>query len=386
MATAALKNISKNHLECSICQDRYDKPKILACLHSFCEKCLVDYHSGRYHDSPRIPCPLCRQETVLPQKGVSALKTNFFITSLMADVTLQDQVGDVSPICDICGTNDAMHRCLDCSKNICKGCLGYHKQFPDLLDHTVATLEDIRQGKVVANKKKKRGGHFQCGQHLGEVRRFYCQSCHELICRDCTVIDHPNTKGHDYVDLKTASTKLRKMLSGKLPELDKKKKGLEGVHKAARETKEKLKTNSERASLEVQKGAAKMIENIEKERDRILKEVKNITVTRNEKLNQSEKDVTTTMLRIKHSQEIIQDIIRNAEDSDFLALFPEIKRDLQALSILDMPRVNDELSVLNVRSRETSGVKDLWELQLEPERRRMQIHFHSFPDDLETDG
>ncbi|XP_038066477.1 tripartite motif-containing protein 45-like [Patiria miniata] len=305
----------------------------------------------------------------------------------MADVTLQDQVGEVShvPLCDICGTNDAMHRCLDCSKNICKGCFQCHKQFPDLLDHTVATLEDIRQGKVVA-KKTKRGGHSECGQHPGEVRRFYCQSCDELICRDCTVIDHPNTKGHDYVDLKTASTKLRKMLSGKLPELDKKKKGLEGVHKAARETKEKLKTNSERASLVVQKGAAKMIETIEKERDQILTEVKNITLTRNEKLYQSEKDVTTTILRIKHSQEIIQDIIRNAEDSDFLALFPEIKRDLQALSILDMPWVNDELSVLNVRSRETSGVKDLWELQLEPERRRMQIGLYSFPDDLETDG
>ncbi|XP_038066475.1 E3 ubiquitin-protein ligase TRIM56-like [Patiria miniata] len=384
MATAALNKISKNHLECSICQDRFDKPKILACLHSFCEKCLVDYHSGRHHTSPKIPCPLCRQETVLPQTGVSALKTNFFITSLMEDVTLQDQVGDVShaPLCDICSTNDAMHRCLDCSKNICKGCLGYHKQFPDLLDHTVATLEDIRQGKVVA-KKTKRGGHSECGKHPGEVRRFYCQSCDELICRDCTVIDHPNNKGHDFVDLKTASTKLRKLLSDKLPELVQKKMGLQGALEAVQETKEELKNNAEKASLEVQKGAAKMVENIEKERDQILKEVKNVALTRNEKLNQSEKGVTTTMLRIKHSQEIIEDIIGNASDSDFLALFPEIKRDLQALSILDMPRVHDELSVLNVRSGVTSGVKDLWELQLEPERR--QVHYRLLSDDLEID-
>ncbi|TRY99256.1 hypothetical protein DNTS_022818 [Danionella cerebrum] len=56
-----VRQIDKQFLVCSICLDHYHNPKVLPCLHTFCE----------------------RQTSILPEKGVAALQNNFFITNLM---------------------------------------------------------------------------------------------------------------------------------------------------------------------------------------------------------------------------------------------------------------------------------------------------------------
>ncbi|KAG8134529.1 hypothetical protein E2320_007627 [Naja naja] len=75
-----VRQIDKQFLICSICLDRYKNPKVLPCLHTFCERCLQNYIPAH---SLTLSCPVCRQTSILPEKGVSALQNNFFITNLM---------------------------------------------------------------------------------------------------------------------------------------------------------------------------------------------------------------------------------------------------------------------------------------------------------------
>uniref|UniRef100_A0A6Q2WVW8 RING-type E3 ubiquitin transferase n=1 Tax=Esox lucius TaxID=8010 RepID=A0A6Q2WVW8_ESOLU len=75
-----VREIDKQFLICSICLDRYNNPKVLPCLHTFCERCLQNYIPP---ESLTLSCPVCRQTSILPEKGVSALQNNFFITNLM---------------------------------------------------------------------------------------------------------------------------------------------------------------------------------------------------------------------------------------------------------------------------------------------------------------
>ncbi|KAI2558465.1 TRIM3 isoform 2, partial [Pan troglodytes] len=72
--------MDKQFLVCSICLDRYQCPKVLPCLHTFCERCLQNYIPAQ---SLTLSCPVCRQTSILPEQGVSALQNNFFISSLM---------------------------------------------------------------------------------------------------------------------------------------------------------------------------------------------------------------------------------------------------------------------------------------------------------------
>ena len=133
MASAALKTISENHLQCSICQDRYTKPKALDCLHSFCEKCLVDY----YTDSKQMPCPVCQRETKLPQKGVTGLKTNFYLEILLTktpedESSCQRHKGEINRF-----------YCIKCEKLICGNCTTIDHPKPEhhYIDYDTAALE-----------------------------------------------------------------------------------------------------------------------------------------------------------------------------------------------------------------------------------------------------
>ena len=141
---SAFEKISKDHLECCICQERYKQPKILECLHSFCEQCLEKYYRSKYRDAPTIPCPVCRKETVLPETRIQGLKTNFHLIGMVEDFTLQEKVacsGDAQVACETCDEgNEATHRCLDCAQNICPNCQKIHTRSAASSNHTVAIL------------------------------------------------------------------------------------------------------------------------------------------------------------------------------------------------------------------------------------------------------
>ena len=66
----------RENLTCAICMDIFDHPKLLPCSHTFCLKCLVGLTSS---NAQSLSCPICRELTLVPPGGVSALKNNTYI-------------------------------------------------------------------------------------------------------------------------------------------------------------------------------------------------------------------------------------------------------------------------------------------------------------------
>ncbi|XP_078419830.1 RING finger protein 228 [Cetorhinus maximus] len=69
--------------ECKICYNYFDldrrAPKILECLHTFCEECLTTLHVRE--DRPwRIACPICRHRTAVPDYRIHNLPNNTKVT------------------------------------------------------------------------------------------------------------------------------------------------------------------------------------------------------------------------------------------------------------------------------------------------------------------
>ncbi|XP_042195281.1 RING finger protein 224 [Callorhinchus milii] len=69
--------------ECKICYNYFDlerrAPKMLECLHTFCEQCLTTLHLRE--DRPwRIGCPVCRHRTTVPDHSVHNLPNNTKVT------------------------------------------------------------------------------------------------------------------------------------------------------------------------------------------------------------------------------------------------------------------------------------------------------------------
>ncbi|XP_074528180.1 tripartite motif-containing protein 3b isoform X2 [Halichoeres trimaculatus] len=135
-----VRQIDKQFLVCSICLDHYRNPKVLPCLHTFCESCLQNYIPP---ESLTLSCPVCRQTSILPEKGVCALQNNFFITNLM----------------------EVLQRDPECSR-----------------PEACSVLESV--SAAVAGKP------LCCPNHDGKVMEFYCESCETAMCLDCTEGEH----------------------------------------------------------------------------------------------------------------------------------------------------------------------------------------------------
>uniref|UniRef100_A0A8C8GM43 RING-type E3 ubiquitin transferase n=1 Tax=Oncorhynchus tshawytscha TaxID=74940 RepID=A0A8C8GM43_ONCTS len=135
-----VRQIDKQFLVCSICLDHYHNPKVLPCLHTFCEICLQNYIPP---ESLTLSCPVCRQTSILPEKGVSALQNNFFITNLM----------------------EVLQRDPECSR--LEAC---------------SVLESVNAAAA--------GKPLCCPNHEGKVMEFYCESCETAMCLECTKGEH----------------------------------------------------------------------------------------------------------------------------------------------------------------------------------------------------
>ncbi|XP_060765411.1 tripartite motif-containing protein 3b isoform X2 [Neoarius graeffei] len=135
-----VRQIDKQFLVCSICLDHFHNPKVLPCLHTFCERCLQNYIPPQ---SLTLSCPVCRQTSILPEKGVAALQNNFFITNLM----------------------EVLQRDPECSR-------------PEACN----VLESVSAAAA--------GKPLSCPNHEGKVMEFYCESCETAMCLDCTEGEH----------------------------------------------------------------------------------------------------------------------------------------------------------------------------------------------------
>uniref|UniRef100_A0AAY4EW94 RING-type E3 ubiquitin transferase n=1 Tax=Denticeps clupeoides TaxID=299321 RepID=A0AAY4EW94_9TELE len=135
-----VRQIDKQFLVCSICLDHYHNPKVLPCLHTFCERCLQNYIPPQ---SLTLSCPVCRQTSILPEKGVAALQNNFFITNLM----------------------EVLQRDPDCAR-----------------PEACSVLESVSAAAACQP--------LSCPNHEGKVMEFYCESCETAMCLECTEGEH----------------------------------------------------------------------------------------------------------------------------------------------------------------------------------------------------
>ncbi|XP_022081434.1 E3 ubiquitin-protein ligase TRIM56-like [Acanthaster planci] len=209
-ASVVLSKISRTHLECGICHERYQVPKFLECLHSFCEHCLTTYKNTVAEVSAMMPCPVCRKKTKLPLDGVAGLKTNFHLMGMVEDFTLQEKLTRQKGLkvpCDLCQhRQEADSRCMDCPFFLCVNCRLVHLRIEATTNHEVLALDTLRSGIMSLRPKVK--DDPPCQKHRGEKKRFFCETCQVLICRDCTVVEHREAE-HKFTTIDDAASRFR---------------------------------------------------------------------------------------------------------------------------------------------------------------------------------
>jgi hypothetical protein len=194
-AKQALEKLNEQ-LTCPICLEQYTDPKLLQCFHVFCEKCLKPVA----HQTPQgqvVECPNCRQPTSLPQKGVPGLQGAFLIHHLF---DIQDILKKVSSPaetkCVNCGEQEPGCYCQTCGF-LCDMCKHMHLKWKGFSSHEIVSLDQLTED--VTNLVPPVQKVLQCSKHPAKELDLYCETCKEVICRDCILKVH---RDHQY-DLAT---------------------------------------------------------------------------------------------------------------------------------------------------------------------------------------
>ncbi|XP_033097513.1 E3 ubiquitin-protein ligase TRIM71-like [Anneissia japonica] len=186
--------MDKKDLECAICLNRFQQPKTLKCMHTYCLHCIqkwVETHG-------KMKCPTCKQEHDLTKEDLNKLASNAMISQLLEYVMKTE---DQKPLkCSFCDNQPAYH-CSTCQLYLCgTQCVKQHKALPSTKDHPLYTL-DI---------KEPDGQPTNCQVHCNTPLEFYCSNCNKSACKRCEHILRCYQKQHEVIPMSTAIEEFNK--------------------------------------------------------------------------------------------------------------------------------------------------------------------------------
>ncbi|XP_064145745.1 transcription intermediary factor 1-alpha isoform X5 [Loxodonta africana] len=200
---------------CAVCHQNIQSraPKLLPCLHSFCQRCLPAPQRflmlpapllGPADTPPPAPapgsppgaspfatqvgvirCPVCSQEC-----AERHIIDNFFVkdTTEVPSSTVEKS----NQVCTSCEDNaEANGFCVECVEWLCKTCIRAHQRVKFTKDHTVRQKEEVSPEAVGVTSQRP----VFCPFHKKEQLKLYCETCDKLTCRDCQLLEH---KEHRY--------------------------------------------------------------------------------------------------------------------------------------------------------------------------------------------
>ena len=179
---------------CQYCDNIYQDPRILSCLHSYCLKCITKLH---VEDTTSITCPTCNQSTTIPDEDVSSLPRNVRLSEeTKQDKILRKVTSTSPPPCDSCDENSPIAYCTECDNLLCNKCWEYHQGLKLLRSHSSFTLkkaQNMSRDKLIKMLSSSSSSSPMCHDHDNHILDFYCQQCTIPVCVGCTIISH---KGH----------------------------------------------------------------------------------------------------------------------------------------------------------------------------------------------
>ena len=190
-AEKALQKI-QDQVTCGVCLEPYKQPRLLKCFHVYCEQCLQRLVRGG-REGQSLPCPQCRQDTPLPVGGVPGLQGAFYIHYLF---DIQDALKKVSSseqtMCNKCTKHEAVGFCRTCGF-ACQRCKEIHQEWEEFKTHHFIDLNTLTEDVTTLVPPLKKT--LFCATHPSKEADLYCETCDELICRDCIVRVH---RDHQY--------------------------------------------------------------------------------------------------------------------------------------------------------------------------------------------
>jgi len=177
---------------------------------------------------------------------------------------------------------------------------------------------------------------LMCEKHKGEKLKLFCQTCDQLICRDCAITEH---REHKYEFVRDIYPAEKEKIEKVVDELRAKMMALETSLETIKSQKDWAKINFNLLLREVDGVINRYTEALEKKRQSLKDQLQKVARAQKDRHETQEKSLTSSLSGIKTSVEVAEQVLRRGNELEFLAAKNEIIQQLTDVNST-IPRQN----------------------------------------------
>ncbi|XP_050417219.1 brain tumor protein [Patella vulgata] len=324
--------------QCPICTKKLTQPKILACLHVFCEACLENQLEEKAIEGVKplkVKCTVCEQDTQVPMKGVQDLQTEH----VLSDMLDMSGVESMQIVCTSCKAKEkAVARCSDCANFLCPNCVTAHKFMRCFENHKVLSFDELKSSDGLSIHKP-----IFCSVHSSENLKYFCHTCEIPICSECMVNDH-RMPDHNYEKLADVEDDQKKDLENLVTECQSKLEPCRSAASRAEGALSELQSQQEDAKSLIEETFQSYKAILEKRKTALLNELDEIHSHHELELMGLCHSVNNMMDKIEDSCKFTEHILKNGSSLQIAVLKRIISTQLMSL-INNTPAVETDLNI-----------------------------------------
>ena len=340
-------------LTCAICLCRYDHPKVLPCLHSYCKGCLEKLAKTETQTRPQqqLTCPQCKEVHQIPPQGIDAFKTYFTMNNLIEllrvheATTPKENTKNAMILCES-GVDEspAVAHCLTCSDHLCESCFEFHKKQKLTRDHNVVMLKDLQQlDRKTGVKSVRRKLH--CDEHKDELLKLFCKTCEKVICRDCALVKH---RQHEYAFVHEFRHEAQKQLELLVKKVEEKQAEFKVHSEHLAKVRKSCSAAFDASKQEASAFFDKMVRSIEARRKKVFTDLDVFIQTEEKKLSVETDSLELALVRLSNSIQFTKELFNNEDDVEMMLMSTQAKPALESLQRLTWDQKKAQVKPLRV--------------------------------------
>ena len=338
------------HLICPICTDAFKDPKLLQCFHVYCKDCLQRLVVQDQHGQLSLCCSTCRQSTTIQQAtDLSALQPAFHIQHLFEiQEALKKLNHPESILCEKCSITrrSATNFCRDCGQFICETCFNTHREWKEISNHEVVSIQQLQIHVMERLPPKK--VILYCTQHKGKELELYCETCEELICLHCTVNKHCRPQ-HNYDLVADTFDRHKTDISTSLQPVDKLRSTVSNAIKQLGLRSQQL--NDQRASTKasIQQEMKRLHELIEEREAVLIGQVDQHTDVKLDNLAAQKKELEIVYTQLDSCLSFVSDILRRGSEGEVMKIKKGVAKQIKEMTDNFNPDILPPCELANVK-------------------------------------
>lgn len=313
------EQFSWDNVRCVFCDASAidQEPKLLPCLHSACNKCLT--HEAAEPEmnkddeivamDPLIHCPVCKKG--FPQDSIL---DNMFICEAQGSGDRGAGASEESFTCTSC-TDEAIATglCTDCSEWLCDQCIQAHKRVKVTKDHIIKGKGEVDSDSSSTKTQAKRA--LFCNIHIKEKLNLYCQTCDQLTCRDCQLIEH---REHKYKFSEEMASITRERLRQFLMDIRKKRGYIENAKELVGERRQQILSKQESVQADINRLVETFIEIIRQRGNNLFDLLREVCNSKQEQLDKKNEVLLHLGSQADHCITVVEAVLSSSSDMALL--------------------------------------------------------------------